>query len=67
VPQAAAAGHRVRQRHPQGQLDLERRGGRTVDGVTARILPRVLARTAASWHDDAAGRPVTRSPVACDR
>ena len=50
----------------KGQLDLERHGGRTVDGVTARVLQRVLALTAAIWHNDAAGQPVMRSLVAYD-
>jgi Transposase DDE domain len=45
----------------KGQLDLERHGGRTVDGVTVRILQRILALTAAIWHNDATGQPVMRS------
>jgi hypothetical protein len=31
----------------KGQLDLERSGGRTIEGVTARVLQRLLALTAA--------------------
>jgi hypothetical protein len=27
----------------KGQLDLERHGGRTIEGVTARVLQRLLA------------------------
>jgi Transposase DDE domain len=50
----------------KGQLDPERHGGRTVDGVTVRILQRVLALTAAIWHNDATGQPVMRSLVAYD-
>jgi len=50
----------------KGQLDLERHGGRTVDGVTVRILQRILALTAAIWHNDATGQPVMRSLVAYD-
>jgi hypothetical protein len=50
----------------KGQLDLERHGGRTVDGVTARVLQRILALTAAIWHNDATGQPVMRSLVAYD-
>jgi Transposase DDE domain len=50
----------------KGQLDLERHGGRTVDGVTVRILQRILALTAAIWHNDATGQPVLRSLVAYD-
>jgi hypothetical protein len=50
----------------KGQLDLEQHGGRTVDGVTVRILQRILALTAAIWHNDATGQPVMRSLVAYD-
>ena len=40
----------------KGQLDLERHGGRTIAGVCARITQRILALTAAIWHNDHAGR-----------
>jgi hypothetical protein len=50
----------------KGQLDLERHGGRTVEGVTVRVLPRILALTAAIWNNDAAGQPVMRSLVTYD-
>jgi hypothetical protein len=50
----------------KGQLDLEQHGGRTVDGVTIRILQRILALTAAIWHNDTTGQPVKRSLVAYD-
>ena len=50
----------------KGQLDLERHGGRTVDGVTVRVLQRILALVAAIWHNDAAGQPVMRSLTAYD-
>jgi hypothetical protein len=50
----------------KGQLDLERHGGRTVDGVTVRILQRILALTAAIWHNDTTGQAVMRSLVAYD-
>lgn len=50
----------------KGQLDLERHGGRTVDGVTVRVLQRVLALTTAIWHNDATGQPVMRSLIAYD-
>jgi hypothetical protein len=50
----------------KGQLDLEQHGGRTVDGVTVRILQRILALTAAIWHNDATNQPVMRSLVAYD-
>jgi hypothetical protein len=34
--------------------------------VTVRILQRIIALTAAIWHNDTAGQPVTRSLVAYD-
>jgi hypothetical protein len=50
----------------KGQLDLERHGGRTRAGVTVRILQRILALTAAIWHNDRTGQPVRRSLLALD-
>jgi hypothetical protein len=50
----------------KGQLDLERHGGRTCDGVAARILQRVLALTAAIWHNDHTDQPALRSLIAYD-
>lgn len=50
----------------KGQLDLELHGGRTIDGVTARIAQRILALTAAIWHNRATGQPTTRSLIAYD-
>ena len=50
----------------KGQLDLELHGGRSIDGVTARIGQRILALTAAIWHNRATGQPVTRSLIAYD-
>ena len=50
----------------KGQLDLERHGGHTPAGVTARILQRILALTAAIWHNDHTGQPVKRSLIAFD-
>jgi hypothetical protein len=50
----------------KGQLDLERHGGRTIDGVTIRVLQRILALTAAIWHNDATSQPVKRSLIAYD-
>ena len=46
----------------KGQLDLERHGGRTPEGIIARIL----ALTAAIWHNDKTGQDVKRSLVAFD-
>jgi Transposase DDE domain len=50
----------------KGQLDLELHGGRSIDGVGARIGQRLLALTAAIWHNRATGAPVTRSLIAYD-
>ena len=50
----------------KGQLDLEQHGGRTIIGVAVRILQRVLALTAAIWHNWRTGQPVMRSLVAYD-
>ena len=48
------------------QLDLERHGGRTIAGVTSRVLQRILALTAAIWHNDQLGQPTLRSLTAYD-
>ncbi len=50
----------------KGQLDLERHGGHTPGGVITRILQRILALTAAIWHNDQTGQPVMRSLIAYD-
>jgi len=50
----------------KGQLDLELHGGRSIDGVGARIGQRLLALTAAIWHNRATGQPITRSLIAYD-
>jgi hypothetical protein len=50
----------------KGQLDLERHGGHTAGGVMVRVLQRILALTAAIWHNDTTGQPVLRSLVAYD-
>jgi hypothetical protein len=50
----------------KGQLDLELHGGRSIDGVGARIGQRLLALTAAIWHNRATGQPLTRSLIAYD-
>jgi len=41
----------------KSQLDLERHGGRTKPGVCARVLQRILALTAAIWHNETADQP----------
>lgn len=48
------------------QLDLERHRGRTPGGVIARVMQRILALTAAIWHNDATGQHVLRSLTAYD-
>lgn len=50
----------------KGQLDLERHRGRTPNGVIVRVLQRVLALTAAIWHNEHTGQPVMRSLTAYD-
>jgi Transposase DDE domain len=50
----------------KGQLDLERHGGRTPAGVIVRVAFRVLALTAAIWHNDKTGQPPARSLTAYD-
>ena len=50
----------------KGQLDLERHGGKTPEGIIARVLARVLALTAAIWHNDKTVQPVMRSLTAYD-
>jgi len=50
----------------KGQLDLERHGGHTPNGVIVRVLQRILALTAAIWHNDQTGQPIKRSLTAYD-
>ncbi|WP_099899632.1 IS982 family transposase [Streptomyces sp. TLI_171] len=50
----------------KGQLGLEQHGGRTIEGVGARVGQRLLAMTCAIWHNRATGHPVTRSLIAYD-
>ena len=51
----------------KAQLDLERHGGRTRPGVCARILQRLLALTAAIWHNETSNHPgPARSLLAYD-
>jgi hypothetical protein len=45
----------------KGQLDLERHGGRTPEGVWVRVLQRVLALTTAVWHNHTIGQSTLRS------
>jgi hypothetical protein len=48
----------------KGQLGLELHGGRSIDGVGARVAQRLLALTTAIWHNRATGAPITRSLTA---
>ena len=50
----------------KAQLDLEGHGGRTAEGITARILYRILALTAVIWHNDKNDQDVKRSLIAYD-
>jgi len=47
----------------KGQLDLERHGGRTTEGLYARVAQRLLAMAVCIWHNWAAGEPVKRSLI----
>ena len=50
----------------KAQLDLERHAARTFAGITARVLQRLLALTAAIWHNELTSQPVLRSLTAYD-
>ena len=51
----------------KAQLDLERHGGRKPAGLCARILQRLLALTAAIWHNETTNHPgPARSLLAYD-
>jgi Transposase DDE domain len=50
----------------KGQLDLEQHGGRTPAGIIVRVLARILALTAAIWHNDKTGQETMRSLIAYD-
>jgi hypothetical protein len=50
----------------KGQLNLEQHGGHTPAGVMVRVLQRILALTAAIWHNDTTRQPTLRSLVAYD-
>jgi hypothetical protein len=50
----------------KGQLDLERHRWHTPAGVIVRVLQRILALTAAIWHNDHTGQPIARSLLAYD-
>jgi hypothetical protein len=48
------------------QLDLERHAARSLAGVAARVLQRLLALTAAIWQHERHGDPVLRNLTAYD-
>jgi hypothetical protein len=50
----------------KGQLSLERHSAHSAQGVTVRVLQRLLALTAAIWHNHHSGQPVLRSLTAYD-
>lgn len=50
----------------KGQLDLERHRGRTPGGMAVRVLQRILALTAASWHNNHTGQTTGRALTAYD-
>ncbi len=50
----------------KGQLDLEHHGGKTPAGIMIRVRQRILALTAAIWHNERTGQPVKRSLLAYD-
>ncbi|MGW1794244.1 IS982 family transposase, partial [Streptomyces tubercidicus] len=45
---------------------LERHRGRTPGGVIVRVMQRILALTAAIWHNDVTEQQVLRSLTAYD-
>lgn len=50
----------------KGQLSLEEHGARTLDGVYARVAARLLAMSAAIWHNWKTNAPIKRSLIAYD-
>jgi hypothetical protein len=50
----------------KGQLDLENPGAITPAGVIARVAQRLLALTAAIWHNDQTRQPTARSLLPYD-
>ena len=64
--QAAAADHRVGQPDLQGPARPGTPRRPHPCGVAVRVLQRILALTAAIWHNDKTGQPILRSLVAYD-
>ena len=50
----------------KAQLDLERHAARTLAGVAARVLQRLLALTAVIWHNEQHSQPTLRTLTAYD-
>ena len=50
----------------KAQLDRDLHGRRSIEGVGARIAQRLLAMTAAIWHNRTTAQPLTRSLIAYD-
>ncbi len=50
----------------KGQLTLEQHAGRTMAGVYARVAARLLAMSAAIWHNWQIAAPIKRSLIAYD-
>ena len=50
----------------KSKLSLERHSGHSAQGVLTRVLQRLLALTAAIWHNHHSGQPVLRSLTAYD-
>lgn len=50
----------------KGQLNLEQHGRRTPSGLAARAILRLMAMTAALWHNDHIGATIRRSLTAYD-
>jgi hypothetical protein len=48
----------------KGRLDLERHGATPRAGAMVRVLQRILALSAAIWHNGHTGAPVHRSLTA---
>lgn len=50
----------------KSQLHLEQHGSRTAGGLVCQVVKRLLALTAAIWHNHVTGQPVLRSLIAYD-
>jgi hypothetical protein len=64
--EAGLAGTGITLLRPARKGEAPRPGGHTPAGVITRVLQRILALTAAIWHNDQAGQPILRSLIAYD-